>query len=72
MIVDYSLDQLSEILDPDLFFRINRKYLINLDAIEDMISYTNSRIKIKLTRCEDNEVIVSREKVNSFRDWLDR
>lgn len=70
--VDYSLEYLEEILDPSRFFRINRKYAISLPAILDIISYSNSRLKIKLKHSTDQDVIVSRERVSEFRHWLDR
>ena len=70
--VDYSLEYLEEILDPVRFFRISRKYMISLPAILDIISYSNSRLKIRLKHSTDPEVIVSRERVSEFRQWLDR
>lgn len=70
--VDYSLDYLEEILDPERFFRINRKYKISLPAIQDIVSYSNSRLKIRLKHSTDEDVIVSRERVSEFRLWLDR
>jgi DNA-binding LytR/AlgR family response regulator len=70
--VDYSLDYLEEILDPGRFFRINRKYTLSLPAILDIVSYSNSRLKIRLKHSTDDDVIVSREKVADFKDWLDR
>ena len=71
-IIDYTLEQVTDMVDPLSFFRINRKYLIHIDAIQDIISYSNSRLKIKLNNCDDNEVIVSRDKVQRFKQWLDR
>lgn len=71
-VLDFTLDQLEDILDPTGFFRINRKYLVSAQAIQDMISYTNSRLKLILKNSDDNEVIVARERVQEFKDWLDR
>jgi len=71
-ILDFTLDQLEEILDPTRFFRINRKHIIAADSIQDMISYTNSRLKLVLKTSDDNDVIVARERVQEFKDWLDR
>jgi DNA-binding LytR/AlgR family response regulator len=70
--VDYSLEYMEEILDPERFFRINRKYMISLPAILDIVSYSNSRLKIRLRHSADEDVIVSRERVSEFREWLDR
>ncbi len=71
-ILDFTLDQLEEILDPIRFFRINRKHIVATDSIQDMISYTNSRLKLILKTSDDNDVIVARERVQEFKDWLDR
>ncbi len=71
-IIDYSLDQLTDKLDPTSFFRINRKYIIHIDSIQSIVSFSNSRLKLQLQNCDDKEIIVSREKVNGFKQWLDR
>ena len=69
-LVDYTLENLEEELDPDFFYRISRKYFVHINAIEDMLSYTNSRVQLKLKKFEDNKVIVSRERVKDFKNWL--
>ena len=71
-IIDYSLEQVTDMLDPVDFFRINRKYLIRIDAIRDIVSYSNSRLRITLSNCDDKDVVVSRDKVQNFKQWLDR
>ncbi|MCD4747107.1 MAG: LytTR family DNA-binding domain-containing protein [Bacteroidales bacterium] len=71
-VIDYSLEQLENLIDPQQFFRINRKYLVNLNAIIDIITYSNSRLNIILKHSEDKDVIVSREKVSKFKKWLDK
>jgi DNA-binding LytR/AlgR family response regulator len=71
-VLDFTLDQLEELLPPERFFRINRKYIVAVNAIQDMINHTNSRLKLILKNCEDQDVIVARERVQEFRDWLDR
>jgi DNA-binding LytR/AlgR family response regulator len=71
-ILDFTLDQLEELLEPKRFFRINRKYIVALDAIQDMISYTNSRLKLNVKTSDDNDIVVARERVQEFKDWLDR
>lgn len=72
--VDMSLDKLEEELDPEKFFRINRKLIINSDAIQSMESYTRSRVFIKLiTELPAGiECIVSIEKSPVFKDWLNK
>ena len=71
-IIDFSLEQVQELLDPEIFFRINRKYLISMQAIQDIITYSNSRLRIILADSDDMDAIVSREKVQEFKRWLDR
>ena len=71
-ILDFTLDQLIELVDPKRYFRINRKYIVAMEGIQDMISYTNSRIKLVLRGCDDGDIIVARERVQEFKDWLDQ
>ncbi len=71
-VIDYSIEQLETLLDPQKFYRINRKYLISMNSINDIISYSNSRLKIELKHSTDMDAIVAREKVNKFKKWLDR
>lgn len=71
-VVDYSLDQLEQLLDPKTFFKINRKYLISLTSFDDIISYSNSRLKVELKHSTEMDAIVAREKVQKFKQWLDR
>ncbi len=71
-LLDYTLEQLTTMLDPQQFFRINRQYIVNLAAITEMVSIANSRIEVHLRQAEDNQVIVSRERVAAFKQWLDR
>ncbi len=71
-ILDFTLDQLDGLLDPARYFRINRKYIVSTDSIQDMISYTNSRLKLILKTSDDADVIVARERVQEFKEWLDR
>ena len=70
-LLDTTLEQLANELEPQTFFRINRKFFININAIKDMVSYTNSRLRIKLSTYNEQEVIVARERVKDFKNWLD-
>jgi two-component system, LytTR family, response regulator len=70
-IIDYTLEALEEILDPTLFFRLNRTFVVNINAIKDVLIYSNSRLKITLNQVFDKEIIVSREKVSDFKEWFD-
>ncbi len=71
-ILDYTLDQLDQKLDPELFFRISRQFIISMDSIKDIISYSNSRLKLIFINESTIEAIVSRDRVADFKLWLDR
>jgi DNA-binding LytR/AlgR family response regulator len=70
-IIDYTLETLEELLEPVTFFRMNRSFILNINAIKDVIVYSNSRLKITLIQEFDKEIIVSREKVGEFKAWFD-
>jgi len=69
--INYTLDKLEELVDPSKFFRINRKYIVAIAAISDIINYSNSRLLIKLNENTNDDLIVSREKVLLFKSWLE-
>jgi two-component system LytT family response regulator len=70
-IIDYTLEALEDILDPKLFFRLNRTFILHINSIKDVLVYSNSRLKITLNQEFDREIIVSREKVADFKSWFD-
>jgi len=71
--IDYSLDQLQGILDPRRFYRINRECIINIDAIDQIHTYSTSRLKLALKNEKENDLfIVSRDKVAEFKRWIDK
>ncbi|WP_445955008.1 LytR/AlgR family response regulator transcription factor [Yeosuana sp.] len=70
-LLDTTLELLENELEPQTFFRINRKFFVNIKAIKDMVSYTNSRLQIKLNNYNDDDIIVARERVKDFKDWLE-
>lgn len=69
-LLENTLEQLENELDPKQFFRVSRKFIVHISAIKDIVVYTNSRLKIILPSYKEDEVIVSRERVNDFREWL--
>lgn len=69
-LIDSTLEQLEDQLEPQTFYRINRKFFVNINAIKDMVSYTNSRLQIKLNSFDELDVIVARERVKPFKEWL--
>ncbi len=70
--LDFSLDQVNKMIDPEMFFRINRNFIVNLNCITEILSYSTNRLKIKLEHCENDDLIVSRDKVSEFKSWMDR
>ena len=70
-LLEEPLDSLEEKLDPALFFRVSRKHFVNINAIKDIIAYSNSRLKIHLLTYSGDEVIVSRERVKDFKNWIE-
>jgi len=70
-LLDTTLEQLQDELEPDTFFRVNRTFVVSINAINDIIAYTNSRLKLKLNNLNEQEVIVAREKVKDFKLWLE-
>lgn len=72
-LVDHTLEELeNRLLNPRLFFRINRKFILSIDAIADIRTYANSRLKITPVMPTEQELVVSRQKVNDFKKWIDQ
>ena len=69
-LVESTLEVLENELDPLEFFRVSRKFIIPLKAIKEIVLYSNSRLKIILPSYKDDEVVVSREKVAGFKNWI--
>jgi DNA-binding LytR/AlgR family response regulator len=70
-VIDYTLDQLDDLLDPIRYFRINRKYITSIESITNVTTYSNSRLKIQIKEPPDKEdILISREKVEAFKHWL--
>lgn len=71
---DYLIESTLEILEQELdskqFYRISRKFIIPMKAIKEIVVYSNSRLKVILPSYKEDEVIVSREKVSQFKEWL--
>ena len=70
--VDYTLDQLETLISPEMFFRINRKVLVNINAIQKVSSYFNSRLIITASTLGSDDCVVSRDRVNDLKIWLDK
>ena len=70
-LLDYSLDMVQEMLDPKIFFRISRSYIISINSIENISKYLGTRLKLQLSPHTDDEVVVSRSRTSDFLDWLE-
>lgn len=70
--IDFTLDQLESNLQPEYFFRINRKVILHIDCIQKIAAYFNSRLKVQTLHLNGDETIVSRERVAAFKEWLNQ
>ncbi|MBS1534926.1 MAG: response regulator transcription factor [Bacteroidetes bacterium] len=69
-LLETSLDVLEQELDKQVFFRVSRKYILPMKAIREISVYSNSRLKILLPTYNEDEIIVSRERVSDFKNWI--
>lgn len=67
---DNSLDKLEALLDPKIFYRINRQFIISIHAIKEMYTYSKSRVKIELDPPCEYDTIASTERSGDFKKWL--
>lgn len=70
--LDHTLEQLEQVLNPVHFFRINRKILLHIDAVDKIHPYFNNRLKLELLPSPGFEIVVSRERVQDFKNWIDQ
>ncbi len=70
--IDYTMEKLEDLLDPDMFFRINRQFIIAFQAISGMQAYTKGRIILTLSPGTKADVIVSIDKAGQFKKWLNK
>jgi two-component system response regulator LytT len=68
--VDYTLDEIEDMLDKRIFFRVNRQFIISHDIIIAVHPWFNSKLKIEINQPVDEDIIVSREKSAAFKEWL--
>jgi DNA-binding LytR/AlgR family response regulator len=71
-LVEYTLEELEEMLDPQVFFRLNRQFITHISSIDSIHNYFNGKLKLYLKQKEKEEVIISREKAPYFKEWLDQ
>jgi DNA-binding LytR/AlgR family response regulator len=69
-VVDYTMDELEEMLDPDKYFRISRSFFVSINSVEQIHDYFGNRLSLNLKPAVDKEALVSREKVTDFKKWM--
>jgi DNA-binding LytR/AlgR family response regulator len=69
-VVDYTMDELEEMLDPARYFRISRSFYVSINSIDQIHDYFGNRLLLHLKPTVDKESIVSREKVTDFKLWM--
>lgn len=70
--VSYTMDELEEQLDPEVFFRANRQHIISINSIKGIHNFFNGKLKVTLLKHPAAEILISREKAAAFKQWLDR
>ncbi|MBL0356607.1 MAG: response regulator transcription factor [Chitinophagaceae bacterium] len=69
-ILDKSLSELEKEVDAAVFYRVNRKYLVNIASIKRIKTYPKSKLQLELTPALDEELIISQENVSDFKNWM--
>lgn len=69
-VVDYTMDELDEMLNPEEFFRISRSFYVSIESIDKIDDYFGNRLILQLHPSVDKEALVSREKVSDFKKWM--
>ena len=70
-LVDYSLEELQNLLDPNIFFHVNRQYIINISSVAKIHTHFNGMLKLELTPKTEEEVTISRDKAKPFKQWME-
>ena len=69
-VVDYTMDELEEMLDPEKYFRISRAFYVSINSVDRIDDYFGNRLILGLKPAVDKEALVSREKVADFKKWM--
>jgi DNA-binding LytR/AlgR family response regulator len=70
--IDQPLEELIDLLDPKIFFRINRQYIVTFDSIAEIHPYFKGRIKLDLNPKAEEDVVISSERTPEFKKWIDQ
>ncbi|GAB3709358.1 LytTR family DNA-binding domain-containing protein [Spirosoma flavus] len=68
--LDYTMDQVMEMLDPNLFFRASRQFIVNIQSVQQIHPYFNNKLKLTLNPLPSEDVLVSRERATDFKNWM--
>jgi DNA-binding LytR/AlgR family response regulator len=68
--IDFTLDELTDLLDPELFFRANRQFIISRTAIKDIDIWFNNRFSVNLKIAVPEKIIISRIRISEFKKWF--
>jgi two-component system response regulator LytT len=72
-LIDHTLNELeSELLDPMKYYRVNRSMIINLESLAEIKPYFNGRLVLSMNSKSDNAIVVARERVNKFKNWINQ
>ena len=71
-LIDHTLEELEDMLNPDQFFRISRKFIVNFDAAHEVKGLISAKVELKLNQPCEHALVVSRERIHDFKSWLDR
>jgi len=69
-VIDYTLDELADMLDPEQFYRAGRGFIVHIKSIAQIHQYFNSKLKLELNPVTEKEVIISKEKTTEFKEWM--
>ncbi len=69
-ILDQSLSDIEKTLDPAAFYRVNRKYLVQITAIRRIKAYPKSKLQLELDPVASEEIVISQENVSAFKEWM--
>ena len=70
--INQSLNDLEQQLNPDLFFRVNRQYMVNIDSIDKLANFFKYKMTISLHGFPDLRIVVSKDRLTQLKNWLDR
>ena len=70
MAIDYKLEELEKLVDPKDFFRLNRSFISHIESIQSIRTHFNSRLKVELNPSAKSPVIISRDRVSLFKQWM--